>query len=35
MQDKDASDTFSVAFVFVYLEHNAHFVTTHFGKKIV
>ena len=35
MQDKDALDTFSAAFVFVYLEHDAHFVTTHFGETIV
>ena len=33
MQDKDALDTFSAAFV--YLEHNAHCVTTHFGETIV
>ena len=30
MQDKDSLDTFSAAFVFVYLEHD--FVTTHFGE---
>ena len=35
MQDKDALDTFSAGFVFVYLEHDAHFVTTHFGETIV
>ena len=35
MQDKDALDTFSAAFVLVYLEHGAHFVTTHFGETIV
>ena len=35
MQDKDALDTFAAAFVFVYLEHNAHFVTMHFGETTV
>ena len=32
---KDALDTFSAAFVFVYLEHDTHFVTMHFGETIV
>ena len=31
MQDKDALDTFLAAFVFVYLAHDAHFVTTDCG----
>ena len=35
MQDKNALDTLSAAFVFVYLEYVAHFVTTHFGETIV
>ena len=35
MQDKDALDIFLAAFVFVYLEHSAHFVTTHFGETIM
>ena len=35
MQDKDALDTFSAAFVFVYLEHDAHFLTTHFREKMM
>ena len=35
MQEKDALDIFSAAFVFVYLEHDAHFVTTHFGEIIL
>ena len=35
MQDKDALDTFSAAFAFVYLEHDAYFVTTHLGETIV
>ena len=37
MQDKDALDTFSATlnFLFVYLEHDVHFVITHFGETIV
>ena len=35
MQDKDTLDTFSAAFVFVYLEYDAHFVTAHFVETIV
>ena len=35
MQDKDALDTFLAAFVFVYSEHDADFVRTHFGETIV
>ena len=35
MQDKNALDTFSAAFVFVYLEHDANFVTTQFWETIV
>ena len=35
MQDMVALDTFSAAFVFVYLEHDARFVTTHFVETIV
>ena len=35
MQAKDILDTFSASFVFVYLGHDAHFVTTHFGETIV
>ena len=35
MQDTGVLDTFSAAFLFVYLEHDAHFVTTHFGETIV
>ena len=35
MQVKDALDTFSAAFVFVYLEHDPNFVTALFGETIV
>ena len=33
MQDKDALDNFSAAFVFVYSEHDADFVRTHLCKQ--
>ena len=33
MQDKDALDTFSAAFVFVYLEHDAHLWQRTLGKQ--